>query len=165
MRACRWLFGLIVSLTWAEQLPTTVFSAKDGLHFARRIVADSKGFLWFPWSEGLARCDGNGFRVFTEADGLPTNNTFGIIEREDGTYWVAAGEHLCVFDPRPDSKRFQCESPKLGAIRTLLEDERGLWCGTQRGLWRRAEGGAQSWESFPASVRCRMGARSRSANS
>jgi signal transduction histidine kinase/ligand-binding sensor domain-containing protein len=149
VRGCRGLLGLIVSLTWAEQLPTTVFSAKDGLHFTRRIVVDSKGFLWFPGSEGLARFDGNGFRMFTEADGLPTSVTSGILERRDGTYWVAAGEHLCVFDARPDRKRFQCESPKLGAILSLLEDERGLWCETERGLWRRAAGGAQSWESVP----------------
>jgi signal transduction histidine kinase/ligand-binding sensor domain-containing protein len=147
VRACRWLFGLIVSLTWAEQLPTTVFSARDGLHTTvHRIVVDSKGFLWFPGSEGLARFDGNGFRIFTQADGLPTTVTSEIVERKDGTYWVGAGEHLCLFDPRPDRTRFQCESPKLGAIRSLLEDEQGLWCGTLRGLWRRAAG-AQSWET------------------
>jgi len=145
-----WICLLLIAprVVRAEQLPTTVFSARDGLYTTvARIVVDSKGFLWFPGSEGLARFDGNGFRIFTEADGLPIRSTSDILERRDGTYWVAAGEHLCLFDPRPDRTRFQCESPKLGAIHSLLEDQQGLWCGTQRGLWRRAAGGAQSWES------------------
>jgi signal transduction histidine kinase/ligand-binding sensor domain-containing protein len=144
-----WICLLLIApgVVRAEQLPTTVFSARDGLHtFVRRIVLDSKGFLWFTGSEGLARFDGNGFRMFTEADGLPSSLTFDILERQDGTYWVGAGEQLCLFDPRPDRTRFQCESPKLGAIRSLLENERGLWCGTLGGLWRRAAG-TQSWES------------------
>src|SRR5262245_12702290 len=83
---------LTVGVVRAEQLPTTVFSARDGLHtLVRHIVVDSKGFLWFTGSEGLARFDGNGFRIFTEADGLPTSITFDILERQDGTYWVGAG--------------------------------------------------------------------------
>ena len=58
----------------AERLPTTVFTARDGIApTVRRIVADSKGFLWFAGTEGLVRFDGNEFRVFTEADGLPVS--------------------------------------------------------------------------------------------
>ena len=82
--------------------------------------------------------------MFTPADGLPTRALSAVFERRDGTYWVAGGEQLCLFDPRPDRTRFQCESPKLGAIRSLLEDEQGLWCGSDSGLWRRAAGGGQS---------------------
>ncbi len=147
MRGWRYLCWLIFPLAWAEQLPTTIFSARDGLHTTvPRIVVDSKGFVWFPGSEGLARFDGNGFRVFTPADGLPASSVSDILERRDGTYWVAAQEHLCLFDPRPNRQRFQCESPKLGPINTLLEDEGGLWCGTESGLWRRPANEAKSWK-------------------
>ena len=140
--------GLAVCAALAEQLPTTIFSAQDGLHTTvNRILVDSRGFVWFPGSEGLARFDGNGFHMFTRADGLPTRVVSAFFERRDGTYWVAGGEHLCLFDPRSNHTRFQCESLKLGAIRTLLEDERGLWCGTQTGLWRRPASGAKSWEA------------------
>jgi ligand-binding sensor domain-containing protein/two-component sensor histidine kinase len=129
---------MIVPFACAEQLPMIVFSARDGLATTPgRIVVDSKGFVWFPGCEGLARFDGNGFRILTPADGLPGNCALDIFERHDGTYWVAAQDNLCLFDPRPDRKRFQCESPKLGAINTIMEDERGLWCGTDSGLWRR----------------------------
>jgi ligand-binding sensor domain-containing protein len=76
---------------------------------------------------------------------LPTSTSGG---REPN--WVAAQDQLCLFDPRPDRKRFQCESPGIGEIQTLLEDERGLWCGTNKGLWRRAEGSGASWEFVKA---------------
>ncbi|MBI3683161.1 MAG: hypothetical protein HY235_22545 [Acidobacteria bacterium] len=142
---------LILPVACGEQLPMVVFTARDGLPAATtaRIMADSKGFVWFPYSEGLARFDGNGFRVFTQADGLPASSVSDLIERRDGTYWVAAHEHLCLFDPLPSRKRFQCESPKLGVIQTLLEDKGTLWCGTDLGLWRRA-GSGKSWESVRA---------------
>lgn len=143
-----WICLLLIApgVVRAERLPATVFSARDGIApTARRIVVDSKGFIWFV-GEGLARFDGNGFRVFTEADGLPISSTSDILERRDGTYWVAAEEQLCAFDPRPNRQRFQCERPKLGAISTLLQDERTLWCGTDTGLWRRPANGANPWE-------------------
>jgi ligand-binding sensor domain-containing protein len=144
IRACL-LVWVAACPALGEQLPMIVFSARDGLHTTvPRIVADSKGFLWFPGSEGLARFDGNGFRLFTPADGLPASGVSDILERRDGTYWIASQEHLCLFDPRSNGKRFQCESPKLGAIRALLEDERGLWCGTETGLWWRTADAAKS---------------------
>src|SRR5262245_10764535 len=135
----------------SERLPTTVFSARDGLApNVERIVVDSKGFIWFVGAEGLARFDGSGFRTFTEADGLPAGIASDILERRDATYRVAAGEQLCLFDPRPERQRFRCEAPKLGAIGALLEDERTLWCGTATGLWRRPANGAGSWELVSA---------------
>ena len=137
--------AMLLSSVAAEQLPTTLFSARDGLSpTVRRIVADSRGFLWFSASEGLVRFDGNNYRTFGKAQGLPGLPT-DILERGDGTYWVATEEQLCLFDPRPDRKRFECQSPGIGRIRALAEEERGLWCGTDKGLWRRAKGGA-SWE-------------------
>ena len=144
-----WICLLLIAprVVRAERLPTTVFSARDGIApTVHRIVVDSKGFIWFVGSEGLARFDGNEFRVFTEADGLPTSSTSDILERRDGTYWVAAEEQLCTFDPRPNRQRFQCEPPKLGEISTLLQDEKTLWCGTDTGLWRRPANGANPWE-------------------
>lgn len=146
----RWCItsGLAICAGRAEQLPTAVFSADEGLHTTvSRILVDSKGFLWFPGSEGLARFDGNGFHMFTPADGLPARVVSAVFERRDGTYWVAVNEHLCLFDPQSNEARFQCESPKLGAILAVLEDERGLWCGTHTGLWRRKGSRAKPWES------------------
>jgi signal transduction histidine kinase/ligand-binding sensor domain-containing protein len=131
-----------------DQLPTTVFSPREGLDSTvARIVVDSRGFIWFMGSSGLARFDGNAFRVFTAADGLPAGSTFDIVERRDGTYWVAVQEELCRFDPRAGGKRFDCERTKLGVISALLEDEKTLWCATATGMWRRPAGGRSAWES------------------
>jgi ligand-binding sensor domain-containing protein/two-component sensor histidine kinase len=143
-----WICLLLIapSVVRGERLPTTIFTARDGIApTVHRIVVDSKGFIWFVGSE-LARFDGNAFRVFTEADGAPISTTSDILERRDGTYWVAAEEQLCTFDPRPNRPRFQCERPKLGDISALLQDESTLWCGTDTGLWRRPANGAKPWQ-------------------
>jgi signal transduction histidine kinase/ligand-binding sensor domain-containing protein len=130
---------------FGEQLPMMVFSARDGLGTTvSRIVVDSKGFVWIPGCEGLARFDGNGFRLYSQDDGLPAGCVQDIVERKDGTYWIAAQDQVCLFDPRPNVRRFRCESPNLGTIAVLLEDERGLWCGTDTGLWLRPAGASKS---------------------
>lgn len=139
--------GLTMCAALAEQLPTAVFSAREGLRAAvPRIVADSKGFVWMPGPEGLARFDGNGFRTFTRADGMPPGVARDILERADGSYWVAVEGQLCLFDPRPGRPRFRCEPLKLGTINRVVEDEQGLWCATEAGLWRRAAKGSDRWE-------------------
>src|SRR5690349_19628775 len=94
---------LLVSIARTEQLPMVALSARDGLPAGTvdRILADSRGFVWMPHATGLSRYDGNAFRTFTTADGLPSNRVTDIVERKDGTYWVAVNKHLCHFDPRP----------------------------------------------------------------
>jgi ligand-binding sensor domain-containing protein/signal transduction histidine kinase len=136
-----------------------VLSARDGLPAGTipRILADAKGYVWFPHSEGLTRYDGNSFRSFTKADGLPSDLVYDIIERADGAYWIAAKEHLCLFDPQGGKRRFRCESPGLGQIYALLQDGETTWCGTDRGLWRRNAG--NTWEPV-GSVRAEPGGRS-----
>jgi ligand-binding sensor domain-containing protein len=69
---CCSVVALLLCSVSAEQLPTTLFSARDGLApTVARIVADSRGFLWFPTSEDLVRFDGNNYRAFGKAQGLP----------------------------------------------------------------------------------------------
>jgi len=149
VRSC--LAGAVACAAVAEQLPTEVFFVREGLHTAvvDRIVTDSKGFVWMPHAEGIDRFDGNGFRTFKRADGRPSGAVLDIFERADGSYWVAVQDQLCLMDPRPGRRRFQCESPNLGAIKRVLEDQHGLWCGTQTGLWRRPPNN-QRWEAVGA---------------
>jgi len=144
------LFLLLACLAWGEQLPMVVLSARDGLPAGTvpRILADSRGYVWFPHSEGLTRYDGNSFHSFTKADGLPSDRIHDIIERRDGAYWIAAKEHLCLFDPRGGKQRFRCEAPGLGEIYALLQEDGATWCGTERGLWRRNAGAG--WEPVGA---------------
>src|ERR1700704_4526516 len=78
-----YLVLLLTCLAWAEQLPMVVLSAPDGFAAGTvpRIVADSRGIVWFPHAEGLTRYNGNSFRSFIKANGLPTNRVSDIVER------------------------------------------------------------------------------------
>lgn len=148
----------------AERLPIRTFGLQDGLPSANVacIVPDTKGFLWFCTSEGLARFDGSRFKVYSTADGLPHRSVTAFLESRDGTYWVGTTEGLAHFDPRPApsasgerSSLFQAVPlPAVGeTVRDALheevfapfrtptyvlhEDPSGtIWCGTGEGLFR-----------------------------
>ena len=119
----------------------------DSIRPSARFWSIPKALSGFPALKAWLASTAMDFTCSLQPMDCPTRALSAVLERRDGTYWVAGGEQLCLFDPRPDRTRFQCESPKLGAIRSLLEDEQGLWCGSDRGLWRRAAGGEQSWKS------------------
>src|ERR1035441_4667182 len=57
----------------SELLPIRTYTTADGLAADRvdRIVADSRGFLWFCTPEGLSRFDGNRFVNYGVEEGLP----------------------------------------------------------------------------------------------
>src|SRR6185436_7722664 len=67
------LISLIASDAIAERLPLRKYTTEDGLAHARvrRIVRDSRGFLWFCTVDGLSRFDGAEFVTYRIADGLP----------------------------------------------------------------------------------------------
>lgn len=151
-------------LATAERLPIRVFGLEDGLPSANVacIVPDSKGFLWFCTSEGLARFDGSRFKGYSTADGLPHRSVTAFLESRDGTYCVGTTEGLAHFDPRPAPPASGERSPLFRAVprpatgdavrealheavfapfRTptyvLHEDPSGtIWCGTGEGLYR-----------------------------
>jgi hypothetical protein len=57
------LVGLMLttaSTVYAQQLPVRIYTTADGLahDHVRRIVLDSRGFLWFCTMQGLNRFDG-----------------------------------------------------------------------------------------------------------
>ena len=53
----------------AERLPIKAFTTAEGLaqNSVKRIVRDSRGFLWFCTDEGLSRFDGYTFTIYTTA--------------------------------------------------------------------------------------------------
>ncbi|HNJ43772.1 MAG TPA: hypothetical protein PKZ53_25040, partial [Acidobacteriota bacterium] len=69
---------LILSVSWplfvqAEQLPITTFTTTNGLAQDRvkKIVRDSRGYLWFCTADGLSRFDGYSFTTYGTDQGLP----------------------------------------------------------------------------------------------
>jgi PAS domain S-box-containing protein len=110
----------------------------------RSIISDREGNLWVGTNgEGLIRFKDRPIRMFTRADGLPSNIPMAVLSRHDGSLWVGNNcGGLSVFD----GQRFKTYDEKEGltnsCVWTLAEDHSGvLWVGTWGGgLFRFADG-------------------------
>ena len=78
----------------------------------RHIYQDRLGNLWVGTDAGLNRLpadrvlappvtstNNRGFTHFTEADGLPNNTVYGILEDRNGRLWLSTNRGLSRFDP------------------------------------------------------------------
>jgi ligand-binding sensor domain-containing protein/signal transduction histidine kinase len=142
------LFSIVKTLLFAEQLPIKQYTTADGLarDFVGKIVQDSRGFIWFCTSEGLSRFDGYTFYNYTTKNGLPHRFISDVLESRDGKYWVATAGGLCEFFPKGisgsgDSIQFfslyhlNKNKSALG-VNALIEDSDGrIWCATTDGLY------------------------------
>src|SRR5215471_703959 len=93
----------LAGVVHAERLPLKTYTTADGLprDQIRKIVRDSRGFLWFCTPEGLSRFDGYKFINYGSADGLTNPSINDFIETRDGKYWAATNNGLYLFNPRP----------------------------------------------------------------
>jgi ligand-binding sensor domain-containing protein/two-component sensor histidine kinase len=162
---CGWIscwLGLLLipAIAYAERLPIKLYTTADGLAHDRvkRIVRDSRGFLWFCTLEGLSRFDGYRFTTYGREHGLPHAITNDLVETRQGEYWVATHSGVCRFnpgkktpDPRPKTQDQKQETqdqvlftvypvgdePATNRVSVLYEDRAGrLWAGTDGGLFR-----------------------------
>lgn len=63
------------------------------------LYEDPQGRVWAgTWGGGLARFDGQEWRNFTVADGLPANHVFLLAPAENGQMWVGTSGGLARFD-------------------------------------------------------------------
>lgn len=67
------------STVYAQQLPVRIYTTADGLAHdrVRRIILDSRGFLWFCTVQGLNRFDGQRFIEYSLRDGLGSASVLG----------------------------------------------------------------------------------------
>ena len=72
----------------AERLPIKTYTTADGLahNQVKRIVRDSRGFLWFCTADGLSRFDGYAFTTFGVEQGLPHPVVNDLLETRGGEY-------------------------------------------------------------------------------
>lgn len=136
------LFALSTLARGGGTLAVRNFGAADGLGEGamHRIVADSRGFVWFCSDSGLSRFDGDNFVRYGPHEGLPAGPVHDIVEEADhATYMVATQTGLFRLDgaaARADRRIFEPVSlPLNGAVRRLLLDRRGrLWVGLSSGV-------------------------------
>jgi len=122
------------------------FSPRDGLPSAVVYcgMEDSRGFLWFGTADGVARFDGNRFRVFRpdprDPDSLANGAVLGIHEDPAGNLWMATEGGLALW--HRDTERFSHfrhdpanpSSLSENTTQSLVADPDGtLWVGTTRG--------------------------------
>ena len=67
---------------------------------------DGRGNFWLGTrGGGLVKYNlkNNGFKIYTEEDGLPNNVVYGFLEDRDGNYWISTNWGLSKFDPVQES--------------------------------------------------------------
>ena len=96
----------------AQTFPFREYTSADGLPQTQstNVVQDSRGFIWIPTRNGLARFDGHNFISYLRKDGLPSNLVTSVTEDRAGIIWAATDNGLARFNgksfvgyPFPDS--------------------------------------------------------------
>jgi ligand-binding sensor domain-containing protein/two-component sensor histidine kinase len=136
-----------------EQPPVRTYGVADGLpqEGVKRIVRDSRGFLWFCTYDGLSRFDGTRFVNYGVKDGLPNPSPNDLLETRSGVYWIATnGGGVATFDPavRLAQPTKGNAAPRLftafgvgetaasSRVNLLYEDRAGrVWAGTDDGVF------------------------------
>jgi len=111
---------------------------------ARCMYSDPDGDLWVGTEgNGLVRFKDRTIRMYTMADGLPSNFTTAVLSSHDGTLWVGS---YCDGLSRLDGQRFKTYNEKDGlsnsCVWSLAEDgNHDIWIGTWGGgLYRFRDG-------------------------
>ena len=136
-----------------EEPPVRSYGVADGLpqEGVKRIVRDSRGFLWFSTYDGLSRFDGTRFVNYGVKDGLPNPSPNDLLETRSGVYWIATnGGGVATFDPadrlaQPTNgnaapRLFTAygvgETAASSRVNVLYEDRAGrVWAGTDDGVF------------------------------
>jgi len=96
----------------AQTYPYREYTIDDGMPQSESMAVfqDSRGFLWIPTRNGLARFDGHTFISYLRKDGLPSNLVTRVVEDSDGIIWAVTTNGLARFNgknfksyPIPDS--------------------------------------------------------------
>src|SRR5207248_6833859 len=93
------------------------------------LASDSKDRIWICTNQGLVRLEHGRFRVFTAADGLPTNQIRATCEARDGTRWVAGLDFALS---RWNGSRFE---PYLDSQISSRENVTALDCASDGTVW------------------------------
>lgn len=110
---------------------------------AKKIVyalhQDTRGRLWIGTSDGLVMSDKGRERIYTTADGMPSNTIYAISEDENGTIWLATNAGLSSLDERAGvfanySARDGLQGNEFSKGAVERDREGNLWFGGHEGI-------------------------------
>lgn len=154
IRSIAWRLAALLSSVWSilssapvQAAPPNAlrFTTADGLpsNAVHQVVEDRVGYLWFATDDGLARFDGQRFRIWRMEQGLADNQLLAIATDADDRLWIgtAQGQLMRMSSDRAHIDRFDSTRfPLLAnvAIGTVLPTPDGaVWFGTRdAGLFR-----------------------------
>ncbi|HIE01167.1 MAG TPA: hypothetical protein EYP59_12910, partial [Thiotrichaceae bacterium] len=135
---------------FSENLIWEVFTNRDKVQALA--LSRDKRTLWVGTNGGLEKRNastGELDRIYTKADGLPSNIVNALLTDEQGGIWIGTDRALAHLKSDDSWAVFNTDNSSLpsNAVHALLSDtQEGIWIGTRTGLAHlKAEG---SWEVF-----------------
>ena len=127
--------GLNLRRAGSDRFEVYRYAADDPASISSNVIItifeDSKKRVWLgTYKNGLNLYleDTRTFRRFTEREGLPGNNIFGILE-DNGLLWLSTNNGICGFDPETGSTRSYNSKDGTGGN----EFSTGAYCKTRDG--------------------------------
>ena len=104
-------------------------------HQIRGLREASKGAMWISTPNGLVKYLNGAFTVFTNKDGLSSNNISSVYEDRSGQIWVATVNGLNKLLDEKFGSYSTANGLSHNSIQAILSDREGnLWVGTADGL-------------------------------
>ena len=118
-------------------------TAETGCAVVSALHADADGVLWMGgWSSGgITRHDGETFRRYGAADGLPGSKITCIVSDREGRVWIGSDVGLSCFDGQSFTNYTMADGLAARFVERIAEDPAGyLWIATLGGGITRYDG-------------------------
>ncbi|MEP6467031.1 MAG: two-component regulator propeller domain-containing protein, partial [Parafilimonas sp.] len=124
------------------------FSTKDGLpsNTIFNVLQDEHNLAWIGTDDGLARFDGNSFKVYKhnpyDSNSLSSNYITNLVKDSKNRLWVGTDYGVDMYDEVHDN--FKIFIPKKGKAESSIaakcsqiaeDDDHNIWIGTNDGLY------------------------------
>lgn len=146
--------ALVLAVNWrmpAQQYNFRYLGTEQGLTdlAVRQIFQDRAGFLWVSTEDGVFRYDGDRFRKFGPAEGIPESSGASFGDAPDGS--LLAGGNFGLYRLPPNGHRFERVAGVEGSVNWAQGIQAAgngrTFIGTDRGLVELTEGAEGAFRS------------------
>jgi PAS domain S-box-containing protein len=118
----------------AQQLHIKNYTTDNGLPSSQVwcSLQDSKGYIWFGTTGGLAKYDGIEFKSYSVEDGL-VNNAIRSLFEDNNTLWITTYNGISKYDGKSFTNYKLKDGLGKGIIRSVAKYRGNLWFGTSQG--------------------------------